>query len=66
MLLKALSFEGCSLPKVIEIFENHNHLGYFPHYQVTKAVLGAARSEPAAYQKLLDTFIKSPLIKFDA
>lgn len=36
MLLKALSFDTCSLPKIIEVFENHNHLGYFPHFKVTK------------------------------
>lgn len=45
MLLKALSFQGCSLPKIIEIFQNHNHLGYFPHYSITKKTLQLAKQD---------------------
>jgi hypothetical protein len=45
MMVKALSFEGCSLDKVIEVLENHNHLGYFPHYNVTKRTIAAVAND---------------------
>jgi hypothetical protein len=39
MMLKSLSFDGCSQDKIIELLENHNHLAYFPHYNVTKRII---------------------------
>lgn len=66
MLAKSLAFEGSSLDKVIEIYENHNYLSYFPHYQVTHRLITLARSNPEHYHALLNIFINSPLIKFNA
>jgi hypothetical protein len=39
MMLKSLSFDGSSQDRIIELLENHNHLGYFPHYNVTKRII---------------------------
>jgi hypothetical protein len=65
MLLKSLSFEGCSIDKAIEIFENHNYLGYFPHYSVTSKLIELTKANLEHYHVLLNVFIQSPLIKFN-
>ena len=66
MLAKSLAFEGCSLDKVIEIYENHNYLSYFPHYSITHRLLTLVKSNPEHYHTLMNILINSPLIKFDA
>ncbi len=35
MLQKAMSIEATDLEKVLDIYGNHNYLGYFPSYKVT-------------------------------
>lgn len=66
MMLKSLSFDGCSQDRIIELLENHNHLGYFPHYNVTKRIIEVLANDQQKFHKLLHIFINSPLIKFDA
>lgn len=66
MILKALSFPSPNLDSAIQIFENHNYLGYFPHYNVTAQLLKSATADEKAFHKLLEVLIANPLIKFDA
>jgi hypothetical protein len=65
MLQKVMSFEEADLEKVLEVYANHNHLGYFPSYKVTAAVIQSTRANGDVYRKLLDILLISPLIKFD-
>ena len=48
------------------IISNHNYFGYFPHYDVTKKAIERFSADDTHYQVLLDAFILSPLIKFNA
>lgn len=67
MLLKSLSFDNFSIGNVLDTLENHNYYGYFPHYAVTKkAIERISAVDDSQYQHLLNTFINSPLIKFNA
>lgn len=65
MLHKAMSIEAVDLEKVLDVYGNHNHLGYFPSYQVTAEIIRLARANGDVYRKLLNVFLISPLIKFD-
>ena len=39
LMLKVLSFEQFPLDAVLETFQNHNYLAYYPGYAVTKRLL---------------------------
>ena len=42
MIGKALTFEGEPLDPVLEVFNNHNYLSYFPSYETTLLTINAA------------------------
>lgn len=45
MLLKVLSFPTFPLDSVIELYQNHNYLAYYPSYAVTKQLLTLTQDE---------------------
>jgi len=65
MLHKAMSIDAKDLERVLDVYGNHNHLGYFPSYEVTVELIRSARANGDVYRKLLNIFLISPLIKFD-
>lgn len=65
MLSKALSFEGEAHDSVLEVFQNHNYLSYFPSYEVTNALINSTEQDEANLIKLMLVFMHSPLIKFN-
>ena len=65
MLSKALTFEGESQDSVIDIFQNHIYLSYFPSYKVTLTLINSVEKDEDTFKKLLQIFLESPLIKFN-
>jgi len=46
MLLKVLTFPNFPLSSVLEVYQNHNYLAYYPGYAVTKQLLVVSESNP--------------------
>jgi hypothetical protein len=65
MLLKVMAFPNAPLQSIHTLLENHNYLGYFPHYAVTQQFLSLAATDQSLLLKTLNTLQHSPLIKFN-
>lgn len=60
-----MSFENCSVSNILDIYQNHNYLAYFPHYNTTNTLLVTLQPHPEHYTRLINILLTSPLIKFN-
>jgi len=65
MIIRYLSVGG-DPTSILELYENHTFLMYFPHYQVTSHLLEAVKADGEKLQQLFKLLRSRVFLKFDA